>query len=81
MAPTTEPSFSSLAGCINARVLTLALKNVPPQRLSRTSLMTALESLGKSDVGGIRLQHSTKEHIGSTFVDTVVVKRNGQFVH
>ena len=50
---TAEPSFSSLEGYINARVLTLALKKVSPQRLSRTSLITALESLGNSDIGGI----------------------------
>ena len=78
---TAEPSFSSLEGYINARVLTLALKKVSPQRLSRTSLITALESLGNSDIGGIQLQHSARDHVGSTFVDTVVVKKNGQFVH
>lgn len=79
--PTAEPSFSSLEGYINARVLTLALNAVPAQRLSRASLVSALDSLGNPDIGGIRLHYSSRDHMGSSFVDTVVVKKNGQFVH
>ena len=79
--PLAEPSFSSLEGYINARVLTLALSNVKARRLSRETLIASLESLGNSDIGGIRLQYSAQQHVGSTFVDTVAVKKNGQFVH
>ncbi len=78
--PKAEPSFSSLEGYINARVLTMALERAGP-RVTRASLISALESLRDVDLGGIRLRYSPTEHTGLTYVDTVVVKSNGQFVH
>lgn len=78
--PKAEPSFSSLEGYINARVLTMALERAGP-RVTRASLMSAMESMRDVDLGGIRLRYSPTEHTGLSYVDTVVVKSNGQFVH
>ena len=78
--PKAEPSFSSLEGYINARVLTMALERAGP-RVTRASLMSAMESMRDVDLGGIRLRYSPTDHTGLSYVDTVVVKSNGQFVH
>ncbi len=78
--PRAEPSFSSLEGYINARVLVMALERAGP-RVTRVSLANALEAMRDVDLGGIRLRYSPTEHTGLSYVDTVVVKSNGQFVH
>jgi len=80
VAAKAEPSFSSLEGYINARVLTLALQRAGP-RVTRESLVTALEGLREADLGGLRLRYGANDRTGLSYVDTVVVKGNGQFVH
>jgi ABC-type branched-subunit amino acid transport system substrate-binding protein len=80
VAPKAEPSFSSLEGYINARVLTLALQRAGP-RVTRESLVSALEGLRETDLGGLRLRYGPNDRTGLSYVDTVVVKGNGQFVH
>lgn len=77
-APDEEPSFSSLEGYINARVLVAGLRkaggNVTP-----AGLITAMESLGEIDINGFRVRYSKSAHTGSTFVDTVVARKDGRF--
>ncbi|MBL8309614.1 MAG: ABC transporter substrate-binding protein [Burkholderiales bacterium] len=80
VAPKAEPSFSSLEGYINARVLTLALQRAGP-RVTRESLVAAMESLHNIDLGGLSLSYGPGDRTGLTYVDTVIVKANGQFVH
>lgn len=80
IAPKAEPSFSSLEGYINARVLTLALQRAGA-RVTRESLVTALESLHNIDLGGLLLNYGPGDRTGLSYVDTVIVKADGQFVH
>jgi ABC-type branched-subunit amino acid transport system substrate-binding protein len=77
-APTEEVSFSSFEGYLNARLLVaglkLAGKNPGPE-----GLVNALESAGEIDLGGFRVHYSRNSRVGSTFVDTVLARRDGRF--
>jgi branched-chain amino acid transport system substrate-binding protein len=78
-APQTEPSFSSLEGFINAKVLVEALRRAG-RRLTREGLISALESMHGYDLGGLTVSYTAESHQGSRFVDVVVVGSHGQFV-
>jgi ABC-type branched-subunit amino acid transport system substrate-binding protein len=78
-APEAEPSFSSLEGFINAKVLVEALRRAN-RNLTRASLAAALESMRDYDVGGLTVDYAADRHRGSRFVDVVVVGTNGRFV-
>jgi ABC-type branched-subunit amino acid transport system substrate-binding protein len=78
-APQAEPSFSSLEGYINAKVLVEALRRAG-RKLTREGLVAALESMRAYDVGGLAVSYTAGNHPGSGFVDVVVVGSNGRFV-
>lgn len=78
-APHAEPSFSSLEGFINAKVLVEALRRAN-RKLTRESLAAALESMRNYDVGGLTVSYGAASHEGSRFVDVVVVGASGKFV-
>ena len=50
-------------------------------RVTRESLVTALESLHNIDLGGLLLNYGPGDRTGLSYVDTVIVKADGQFVH
>jgi branched-chain amino acid transport system substrate-binding protein len=77
-APDEEPSFSSLEGYINARVLVAGLRKAGGNQTPE-GLINALESSGDIDIGGFRVRYSKTAHTGSTFVDTVVARKDGRF--
>jgi branched-chain amino acid transport system substrate-binding protein len=78
-APQAEPSFSSLEGFINAKVLVEALRRAG-RKPTREGLIKALESMHGYDVGGLTISYAAGSHQGSRFVDVVVVGSHGQFV-
>lgn len=78
-APKDEPSFSSLEGYINAKVLVEGLRRAD-RKLTRESLVASLEGLRGLDVGGISVSYGPDDRQGSRFVDIVVVGGNGRFV-
>jgi ABC-type branched-subunit amino acid transport system substrate-binding protein len=73
-----EPSFSSLEGYVNAKVLVAALR-AAGKDVSRAGITRALEGLGTIDLGGITVTFAPGTHTGSTFVDTVIVAGDGRF--
>jgi ABC-type branched-subunit amino acid transport system substrate-binding protein len=79
LAPQTEPSFSSLEGFINAKVLVEALRRAG-RKLTREGLIAALESMRDYNVGGLSIRYAAGSHQGSRFVDVVAVGSHGQFV-
>jgi len=79
LTPHAEPSFSSLEGFINAKVLVEALRRAD-RKLTRESLAVALESMRNYDVGGLMVTYATDSHQGSRFVDLVIVGTGGRFV-
>jgi ABC-type branched-subunit amino acid transport system substrate-binding protein len=78
-SPQAEPSFSSLEGYINAKVLVEALRRAG-RKLTRESLAAALESMRPYDVGGLSVSYAPGSHPGSRYVDVVVVAASGRFV-
>jgi ABC-type branched-subunit amino acid transport system substrate-binding protein len=78
-APQAEPSFSSLEGFINAKVLVEALRRTG-RKPTRKGLIAALELMRRYDVGGLTVSYAAGSHQGSRFVDVVVVGANGEFV-
>ena len=50
------------------------------RKLTRESLVSALESMHGYDVGGLTVRYEAGSHPGSSFVDVVVVAADGRFV-
>jgi branched-chain amino acid transport system substrate-binding protein len=59
--------FVSFEGCISARLLVAALQRAGPQ-LTRSALISSLETLGPIDLGGLRLHLSAQDHQASNTV-------------
>lgn len=76
--PDEEPSFSSLEGYLNARVLVAALRRAGPKPGSE-SLIRALEDAGPLEVDGFSVRYGKTSRTGSTFVDTVIARKGGGF--
>jgi len=76
----SAPSSSSLEGYISARVLTEGLKRAAPN-VTRDSLVSALESLRKFDLGGIEVSFSPTSHEGSEFVELLIIAKDGKLKH
>lgn len=74
-----EPSFSSLEGFINAKVLVAGLQRAGT-RASREDLVTGLEQLGNHDVGGLVVSYGPGSRTGAVLVDTVLATASGRFV-
>ncbi|MFO1346739.1 MAG: ABC transporter substrate-binding protein [Rhodocyclaceae bacterium] len=72
-------SFTELEGYIAARVLVEGLKRAG-RELTRERLVTALESLSRTDIGGFQVDYSSSNHNGSSFVDLTIIGRGGKFL-
>jgi branched-chain amino acid transport system substrate-binding protein len=71
--------YDSFIGYLNIRVLAEGLKragkNVTPQ-----SVVTGMESMRKTDIGGYVLDYSPTNHHGSKFVEITIVGPGGRFM-
>jgi branched-chain amino acid transport system substrate-binding protein len=76
-----DPDFSygSLEGYLSTRALAEALRR-SGRDLSRAGLLRTLET-ASLEVAGFKLRYTREERIGSTFVDTALVTRDGRFRH
>jgi branched-chain amino acid transport system substrate-binding protein len=77
-APDDELSFSGFEGYLNARLLVAGLK-LAGKNPGSEGLVNALENAGEIDLGGYRVHYSRNSRVGSTFVDTVLARRDGRF--
>lgn len=75
-----EFNYGALEGYITAKMLVMALRNVPRQDLSRTNLIKALYE-GTYDLGDMPVRYERGSHEGAHFVDLSVVARDGRFIH
>jgi branched-chain amino acid transport system substrate-binding protein len=73
-------NYTSLEGCIAAKVLVEALKKAG-RAPTRQSLYAALENLGRLDVGGFVVTFSKTSHHGSKWTDLSILSRGGTFRH
>jgi ABC-type branched-subunit amino acid transport system substrate-binding protein len=81
-SPATEVSFSALEGYVSAKVMVEALRRAGSARKAteRETLVAALESMARYDLGGMEVSFTPLAHRGSEFVDIVVVATDGRFV-
>lgn len=72
-------SYGSLEGYTTLRALAESLRRAGND-LTRPGLLKALADVS-FDIAGFKLRYHGDEHVGSTFVDTAVVTREGRFRH
>ena len=77
--PKAEFSYGGLEGFMTAKALVMGLR-AAGRDLSRASFVRALKGPA-FDLGGVKLQYTAAEHVGSRFVDLSMVDRNGRFIH
>ena len=79
--PDISYSFVGLEGYIAASMLVQALQKAGPD-LTRQRFMTAIETLGKVDLGGCEVEFGPKQRNGSDVVHlTFLVGRSGSFIN
>lgn len=71
-------NFSSLEGYLAAKVLVEGMRKAG-RKLTRESLVEALESMQAHDLGGFKVSYSDKSHNGSKFVDLTIISKDGKF--
>lgn len=74
----TQLSYGSLEGYLNARILVDALRRAGAQP-TPASLKQALEAFASRDLGGIFVRYTPTEHIGLTFSELSLIRRDGGY--
>lgn len=75
--PGAEPTVLELDAFVNAKILVEGLRRAG-KNATRAELITALEGMGRYDVGGFAVTFTRESHSGSTFVDLAIVGSNGK---
>jgi branched-chain amino acid transport system substrate-binding protein len=74
-----EPSHAGLQGYISARVLVEAIRK-SGKNVTSASLISAMESIQKLDLGDFIVSYSGNNHNGSAFVEETIINRDGKFL-
>ncbi len=77
--PKAEFSYGGLEGFLTAKALVMGLR-AAGRDPTRASFVRALRGT-TFELGGVKLQYTATEHVGSRFVDLSMVDRNGRFIH
>jgi len=72
-------NYTSLESCIAAKALVAALKKAGPKP-TRESVLQAMGSVGRLDLGGFSLNYSPTNHHGSSWVELTILSRGNRFV-
>ncbi|MEN9844600.1 MAG: hypothetical protein RLZZ612_2429 [Pseudomonadota bacterium] len=76
----TDYSYLGLEVFINAKVLIEGIKQAGP-KLTRESLVTALESMGEKNFGsGVSIKYGSSDRNGSPYVGLTIVNKEGRFI-
>jgi branched-chain amino acid transport system substrate-binding protein len=78
--PDETPTLGAMEGYISAKVLTAGLSRAG-NKVTRASLTRALSTLGRIDLGGFPITFTPGNYLGSTYVNTAMVNKEGRFVH
>ena len=73
-------NYTSLESCIAAKTLLVALKKAGGAKATRDSVLQAMGTVGRVDLGGYALTFSPTSHHGSTMVDLTILSRGNRFV-
>lgn len=72
-------NYTSLESCIAAKTLVAALKKAGP-KATRESVLAAMGTLGRVDLGGFALNYAPGSHNGSNWVELTILSRGNRFV-
>jgi ABC-type branched-subunit amino acid transport system substrate-binding protein len=72
-------NYTSLESCIAAKVMVAALKKAGP-KYSRESVLQAMASLGRVDLGGYVVNFTPASRQGSTMVELTILSRGNRLV-
>lgn len=72
-------SYAAMEGFVNAKVLVEGLRRAG-RNLTREGLIHAMESMQRTDFGGLMVTYGPEDHSGSEFVELTMIGRDGRFV-
>jgi branched-chain amino acid transport system substrate-binding protein len=72
-----KPNYSSLEGYLAAKVFSEGLKRAG-RAATREALVTALESITRTDFGGFMVNFSPRSHVASNFVELSLLTGDGR---
>ncbi|MGE5649659.1 MAG: ABC transporter substrate-binding protein [Bacillota bacterium] len=72
-------SYAAMEGFVNAKVLVEGLRRAG-RNLTRESFIHAMESMQRTDFGGLMVTYGPEDHSGSEFVELTMIGRDGRFV-
>jgi branched-chain amino acid transport system substrate-binding protein len=72
-------NYTSLESCIAAKALVVALRHAGPNP-TRESILHAMASFGRVDLGGFILHYSATDHQGSNWVELTMLSRGNRYV-
>ena len=78
-APGQEPNYTSFEEFLGAKVLVEALRRAGAAP-TRARVMRALESMGNHDLGGVFVNFSSANRIGSRYVEVTVIGSSGKLL-
>lgn len=78
-APGQEPNYTSFEEFLGAKVLVEALRRAGPAP-SRAKVVKALESISNFDLGGVFVNFSNANRIGSRYVEVTVIGSSGKLL-
>ena len=78
-APGQAPNYTSFEEFLGAKVLVEALRRAGPAP-SRARVVKALESMGNHDLGGVFVNFSPANRIGSRYVEVTVIGSSGKLL-
>ncbi|MDQ7970771.1 MAG: ABC transporter substrate-binding protein [Oxalicibacterium faecigallinarum] len=72
-------SYAAMEGYMSAKVLVEGLRRAG-RNLTRESLIKALESMQRVDIGGVLISYSARDHTGSDYVELTLIGKDGRYV-
>ncbi|WP_235953278.1 ABC transporter substrate-binding protein [Noviherbaspirillum galbum] len=72
-------SYAAMEGFVNAKVLVEGLRRAG-RNLNREGFVRAMESMQRTDFGGLMVTYGPDDHTGSEFVELTMIGKDGKFV-
>lgn len=72
-------SYAGMEGYLSAKVMVEGLRRAG-RNLTRESLVRAMETMQRVDMGGVSLSYSEKDHTGSNYVELTLIGKDGRYV-
>lgn len=73
-----RPTFVELEGFINARLMIAAMRRIEGS-VTKESLVRALSTTGRTDIGGFTIDFEGRNRNGSQYVELTMLRRDGTF--